>query len=63
MITQGGREAYEITDEAEFWEWLSSKAEAEYFAHVEGATHFYPPVGQSGIILANEPINLGESPF
>ncbi len=38
------------------------KAEAEYFAHVEGITHDYPRATTSSILIVNESIS-GEVPF
>jgi hypothetical protein len=45
--------------EQEMWEELQrDHAEAEYFAHVEGATHDYPLTCKTDIILVNESESL-----
>jgi len=38
-------------------EYQQDKGEAEYFAHVEGATHNYPLGPTETILVGNEPIN------
>lgn len=57
-----GREAWETSERAEYEEWEISRAEAEYFAHVEGLPTFTHRTLQP-ILVSNEPIDLGESPF
>jgi len=35
MVNKGGRESYEVSEEYELYWWMVSRAEEEYFKHIE----------------------------